>query len=84
MNLKRDFRDIAYFTKHVKNEDLRCSLLEQLGYTIKKCVLTKNSHVNLVTQGRRGEYIIQVTEKLPLVPLAKCVVIELKKAKNKA
>jgi hypothetical protein len=72
----RDYRDIGYFVKHVKNLDLRISLLRELGYRIGLNVVKKGDKVMDVTIGKRGERRIQVTPQLTKTPVAKCVILE--------
>ena len=72
----RDYRDIGYFVKHVKDLELRESLLKELGYRIGLNVLKKGDTEMTVTIGRRGERRIQITPQLSKTPVAKCVIIE--------
>jgi hypothetical protein len=72
----RDYRDIGYFVKHVRNIDLRLSLLQELGYRIGLNVLKKGDTEMTITIGKRGERRIQVTGQLSKTPVAKCVILE--------
>jgi hypothetical protein len=72
----RDYRDICYFVKHVKNIDLRISLLQELGYRIGLNVVRKGDKEMDIIIGKRGERRIQVTPQLTKTPIAKCVIIE--------
>ena len=72
----RDYRDIGYFVKHVRNLELRISLLRELGYRIGLNVVKKGDKVMDVTIGKRGERRIQVTPQLTKTPVAKCVILE--------
>lgn len=72
----RDYRDIGYFVKHVRNLELRISLLKELGYRIGLNVVKKGDKVMDVTIGKRGERRIQVTPQLTKTPVAKCVILE--------
>ncbi len=75
-NFARDYRDIGYFVKHVKDLDLREDLLKSLGYRIGLNVVTKSSKVMDVTIGKRKETRIQITPQLGRTPVAKCVILE--------
>jgi len=72
----RDYRDIGYFVKHVRDLKLRESLLKELGYRIGLNIVTKNDKEMTVTIGKRGERRIQITPQLSKSPVAKCVIIE--------
>ena len=72
----RDYRDIGYFVKHVKNIDLRISLLQELGYRIGLNVVRPGDKEMDVIIGKRGERRIQVTPQLTKTPVAKCVILE--------
>ena len=73
---KRDYRDIGYFVKHVKNLDLRVSLLKELGYRIGVNVVnTKNKEMD-VTLGKKKDTRIQITPQVSKSPIALCVVLE--------
>ena len=72
----RDYRDIGYFVKHVKNLDLRISLLRELGYRIGLNVVKSGDKVMDITIGKRGDRRIQVTPQLTKTPVAKCVILE--------
>ena len=72
----RDYRDICYFVKHVKNIDLRISLLQELGYRIGLNVVRNGDKEMDIIIGKRGERRIQVTPQLTKTPIAKCVIIE--------
>ena len=72
----RDYRDICYFVKHVKDIDLRISLLQELGYRIGLNVIRKGDKEMDIIIGKRGERRIQVTPQLTKLPVAKCVIIE--------
>ena len=72
----RDYRDIGYFVKHVKNLELRISLLQELGYRIGLNVVKSGDKVMDVTIGKRGEKRIQITPQLTKTPVAKCVILE--------
>ena len=72
----RDYRDIGYFVKHVKDIDLRISLLQELGYRIGLNVVKKGDKEMDVVIGKRGEKRIQVTPQLSKTPVAKCVILE--------
>ena len=74
-NFARDLRDVGYFVKHVKNLELRISLLQELGYRIGLNVVTKDSKEMDVTIGKRKEIRIQVTPQLGKTPVAKCVIL---------
>lgn len=75
-NYATDIRDICYFVSHVKNLDLRVSLIESLGYRIGINVVTKYSHEKEVTIGKRKEVRVQITPQLGKTPIAKCAIIE--------
>ena len=75
-SFSRDYRDICYFVKHVKNIDLRISLLQELGYRIGLNVVRKGDKEMDIIIGKRGERRIQVTPQLSKTPIAKCVIIE--------
>ena len=71
----RDYRDICYFIDHVKNIELRISILKYLGYQIGINVISHNSKEKDITIGKRKEKRIQVTPKFNYGPVAQCVVL---------
>ena len=73
---ERDYRDICYFIKHVKNTKLRIDILKKMGYKIGVDVATSNSALRNVVIGKRKEKRIQITAKTPLSPLVACVILE--------
>ena len=75
-NYAIDIRDICYFVNHVKNLDLRVSLIESLGYKIGVNVVTNHSHEKEVTIGKRKEVRVQITPQVGKSPLVKCAIIE--------
>jgi hypothetical protein len=70
----RDYRDICYFIDHVKNIELRISILKYLGYQIGINVVGKDAREKDVTTGKRKEKRIQITPKYDYAPVAQCVV----------
>lgn len=70
----RDYRDICYFIDHVKNLELRLSILKYLGYQIGINVVTDNSKEKDIIIGKKKEKRIQITPKLKYAPVAQCVV----------
>ena len=75
-NYANDIRDICYFVKHVKNLNLRISLIESLGYRIGVNVVTKCNYEMEVTIGKRKEIRVQITPQLGKTPIAKCAIID--------
>ena len=71
-----DYRDICYFITHVKNLELRVSLIESLGYRIGVNVVNQFNHEKQITIGKRKEVRIQITPQLGKTPIAKCAIIE--------
>ena len=71
-----DVRDICYFITHVKNLELRVSLIESLGYKIGVDVVKPYSHEKMVTVGKRKEVRVQITPKIGNSPLVKCAIID--------
>lgn len=71
-----DVRDINYFIDHVKNIDLRISLIQELGYKIGFNVATKDCQEKDVITGRKKELRIQIAPKTKSSPLVKCAIIE--------
>ena len=74
---QRDYRDICYFIDHVKNIELRISILKQLGYRIGVNIATKDSAEKKVTIGKRKEKRIQIGSNISKLPLVPCVILEL-------
>lgn len=74
----RDYRDICYFIDHVKNIELRISLLKSLGYKIGINVINGNSKEKDFIIGKRKEKRIQITPKYSYAPIAQCVVLGIK------
>ena len=72
----RDYRDICYFVKHVKDVKLRIDILKQLGYRIGADVALKNSKIMDVTIGKRNEKRIQISSVESKYPLVACVILE--------
>jgi hypothetical protein len=75
-NYAIDVRDICYFVTHVKNLDLRVSLIESLGYRIGVDIATSYCHEKMVTIGKRKEVRVQITPKTSKSPLVKCAIID--------
>ena len=75
-NYATDIRDICYFVTHVKNLDLRVSLIESLGYRIGVDVATSYSHEKMISIGKRKEVRVQITPQVKGNPLVKCAIIE--------
>jgi hypothetical protein len=73
---ERDYRDIGYFVKHIKNLDFRESLIRSMGYRIGLNVITKDNKEMDVTIGKRKETRIQITPQLSKTPVAKCVILD--------
>ena len=71
---ERDYRDICYFIDHVKNIDLRISILKYLGYQIGINVVEAGSKEKHITIGKRKEKRIQITPEFDYAPVAQCVV----------
>lgn len=71
-----DIRDINYFIDHVKNIELRASLIKQLGYKIGVNVVTEDCQEKDITIGKRKEIRIQIAPKSSVSPLVKCAIIE--------
>jgi hypothetical protein len=70
----RDYRDICYFIDHVKNLELRLSILKYLGYQIGINVVTDNSKEKDIIIRKKKEKRIQITPKFNYAPVAQCVV----------
>ena len=70
----RDYRDICYFIDHVKNLELRLSIIKYLGYQIGINVVTDNSKEKDIIIGKKKEKRIQITPKFNYAPVAQCVV----------
>jgi hypothetical protein len=71
---ERDYRDICYFIDHVKNIDLRISILKYLGYQIGINVVEAGAKEKDIIIGKRKEKRIQITPKFNYAPVAQCVV----------
>lgn len=72
----RDYRDICYFIKHVKNIDLRISLIKSLGYKIGVNIVRQGiDDETSVTIGKRKEYRIQITPTTKKSPIAVCAIV---------
>ena len=74
---ERDYRDICYFIKHVKDIELRIDILKQLGYKMGVDVVTKDSAEMKVIVGKRNEKRIQVTPVQPKFPLVVTAILKL-------
>ena len=75
-NYATDIRDICYFVTHVKNLDLRVSLIASLGYKIGVDVATSHSHEKMISIGKRKEVRVQITPQVKGNPLVKCAIID--------
>lgn len=73
---KRDYRDISYFVKHVKDTNLRVDILRQLGYKLGVDVAKKDSSEMTVIIGKKNEKRIQITPIEGKYPLVMCVILE--------
>ena len=73
---KRDYRDISYFVKHVKDINLRVDILRQLGYKLGVDVAKKDSSEMTVIIGKKNEKRIQITPMEEKYPLVMCVILE--------
>ena len=71
----RDYRDICYFIDHVKNIELRISILQSLGYQSGINVVDGHAREKDVIIGKRKEKRIQITPKFNYAPVAQCVVL---------
>ena len=76
---QRDYRDICYFIDHVKDIELRISILKSLGYDIGINVVSGEAKEKDIITGKRGEKRIQITPKFKHAPVAQCVVLGLKR-----
>ena len=70
-----DIRDICYFVDHVKNLDLRISLIKSLGYRIGVDIVDVKSKVKNIKIGKRGETRIQITPCYKGTCIAKCAIV---------
>lgn len=75
---ERDYRDICYFIDHVKDINLRISILKSLGYKIGINIVNSKNKEKDITIGKRKETRIQVSKKLKYAPIAKCVILNSK------
>ena len=77
-NFKRDYRDICYFSDHVKDIDFRISLIRSLGYKIGVNIVRNREEdkEKTITIGKRNEYRIQIAPVLPRSPLVQCAIVE--------
>ena len=73
---ERDYRDIHYFVKHVKNIKLRVDILKQLGYKIGVDVALKDSVEMKIIIGKKNEKRIQIVPKIPKYPIVACVILD--------
>ena len=74
---KRDYRDICYFIDHVKDINLRISLIKSLGYKIGVNIVREGiDKEKSITVGKRNEYRIQIAPVLPRSPLVQCAIVE--------
>lgn len=72
----RDYRDICYFIKHVKDINLRIDLIRSLGYKIGVNIVKKGvDEEATITIGKRKEYRIQISPTTKKSPLAACAII---------
>jgi hypothetical protein len=73
---ERDYRDICYFIKHVKDVDLRIDLIRSLGYKIGVNVVKKGiDDEAAITLGKRKEYRIQISPTSDKIPIAACAIV---------
>lgn len=79
----QDYKDICYFIDHVADVSVRLSCLEELGYRIGTDIVKGESKVKSVKIGKQGEIRMLVTPKFKNINIARCVIIENKKKKNK-
>ena len=79
-NYSTDFMDINWVIDHVKDIKPRIDILKELGYRIGyNLYVNKNKNKNDLKSmiiGKRGELRIQVSEKIPGLPFAYCVILE--------
>lgn len=75
-NRDLDIRDICYFVDHVKNYDLRISIIENLGYKLGVNVAKDGCMEKEVTIGKRNELRVQITPKTNKTPLVICAIVE--------
>lgn len=72
----KDYRDICYFVKHVRDIKLRIDLIRSLGYKIGVNVVKKGiDEEATITIGKRKEYRIQITPTTTKSPLAVCAIV---------
>lgn len=77
-NYSADFMDINWVIDHVKDIKPRIDILKELGYRIGyNLYVNKNKNaLKSIIIGKRGELRIQVSEKIPGLPFAYCVMLE--------
>lgn len=75
---QRDYRDICYFIDHVKDIELRVSIIQSLGYRLGINIVTDKNYEKEITIGKRKETRIQITPKFKHAPVAQCVVLGIK------
>lgn len=77
-NYSVDFMDINWVIDHVKDIKPRIDILKELGYRVGyNLYVNKNKNaLKSMIIGKRGELRIQVSEKIPGLPLVYCVMLE--------
>lgn len=77
-NYSVDFMDINWVIDHVQDIKPRIDILKELGYRVGyNLYVNKNKSVlKSMIIGKRGELRIQVSEKIPGLPLVYCVMLE--------
>lgn len=71
-----DYRDICYFIKHVRNLDLRISVINSLGYNIGVNVAKEGDEEGSFFIGMKGEARVQLEPRNKKFPLVRCAIIE--------
>lgn len=72
----QDYIDICYMIDHIKNIDIRISVLKELGYTIGLLISKENITVKNIIIDKQKNLRIQVTPKYRGLNMAHCVIIK--------
>lgn len=75
----QDYIDICYMIDHVRDVDVRLSVLEQLGYKVGTIITRNDSNIKDYYIDKQDNIRMQVTNKFNKVNIASCVIINPKK-----
>lgn len=78
----RDYEDISYMITHIKDTQVRTSVIEQLGYVIVRVIQPRNLGEKYIFFDKDGNLYMQIIPKYLACNLSKCVKFKREDFKN--